>query len=38
MPGALASTTNADTPPAPLFDGSVRAISVNIDACGALVM
>ena len=38
MPGLLASTMKADTPPAPGVAGSVRAISVNSPACGALVM
>jgi uncharacterized protein (DUF1810 family) len=34
----LASTMKEDTPPAPLSSGLVRAISVNMPACGALVM
>ncbi len=38
MPGVLASTMNEDTPPAPLSAGLVRAMSVNMPACGALVM
>ena len=38
MPGVLASTMKADTPPAPLSAGLVRAISVKMPACGALVM
>ncbi|MNE79948.1 hypothetical protein D3C80_1764780 [compost metagenome] len=38
MPGLLASTMKAETPPAPLLAASVRAISVNMPAWGALVM
>ncbi|MNL32629.1 hypothetical protein D3C87_1544930 [compost metagenome] len=38
MPGVFASTIKAETPAEPLIDGSVRAISVNMPACGALVM
>jgi hypothetical protein len=38
MPGVPRSTMKADTPPAPLLLASVRAISVNRPACGALVM
>jgi hypothetical protein len=38
MPGDRASTMKADTPPAPLSAGSVRAMSVKIFECGALVM
>ena len=38
MPGDLASTMKAVTPPAPLLSGLVRAISVNMPACGELVM
>ena len=37
-PGLFFSTMNAETPPAPLFDGSVRAIRVKIEASAALVM
>src|SRR5258708_2683375 len=37
-PGLGASTRKAEMPPAPLFSGSVRAITVNRDASGALVM
>ena len=38
MPGVPASTMKAEMPPAPLSSGSVRAISVKMPACGALVM
>ncbi|MNT44976.1 hypothetical protein D3C72_1815280 [compost metagenome] len=38
MPGVLASTINAETPAEPLISGLVRAISVNMPACGALVI
>jgi len=38
MPGVPASTTNAEMPPDPLSSGLVRAISVKMPACGALVM
>jgi hypothetical protein len=38
MPGVSAGTMKADTPPAPLSAGLVRAISVKTRACGALVM
>ena len=37
-PGVPASTINDDTPAAPAFDGSVRAITMKIPASGALVM
>ena len=37
-PGVSRSTMNALTPAAPFFEASVRAISVKIDASGALVM
>ncbi|MCY1559023.1 hypothetical protein D9M68_960150 [compost metagenome] len=38
MPGVFASTMKAETPAEPLMSGLVRAISVNIPACGALVI
>ena len=37
-PGRPFSTMKAEMPPAPLLSGSVRAITVNTPACGALVM
>jgi hypothetical protein len=37
-PGRLRSTRNAETPPAPGLEGSVRAITVKRSALLALVM
>ena len=37
-PGAPRSTMKAEIPPAPLFEASVRAITVKMLASGALVM